>query len=267
MRTPPPILRALRALRSIVSRLRAGPRRSASPIASSAALLLLAAAPAAAADLQVSPTRIELSAAQPTALMTIRNRGDDDTLLQLSIVSWAQNGTDEVMDPTRDVLANPGVFLLKGGEQQVARFGLRVPPDVKERSYRIIVQEVPRQHLQNTVATVLRIIVPAFVPTANPTVTLDWNVQRMPQGLFLTVHNSGNVHAQIKSVTLTGEHGAPLQKSLNMYVLPGGTRTTMFPTAKPDAVGAPIRVSADSDQGSYTASIRVGASEGASGHS
>jgi len=201
----------------------------------------------------------------PNALMTLINRGDSDTLLQLNVLAWTQDATGDVLTPTREVLANPGVFLLKGGEQQVARFALRASPDIKERSYRIVVQEVPRQRVENGLATVLRLMVPVFVPTPNPTVSVQWGARQGAQGLEILVHNVGNTHVQIKSVKLAGDAIAPASKTVNLYVLPGATGMIRMPPAKPVAGGTALQLTAESDQVAFSANVRVGASEGVSG--
>ena len=227
-----------------------------------ALLLSACSVHAQAADLQISPIRIILDQQNPSAVMTLINRGDSDTLLQLSVLAWSQGAGGEVLTPTRDVLANPGVFLLKVGDQQVARFALRVAPDIKERSYRIVIQEVPRQRVENGLSTVLRLMVPVFVPTPNPEVAMEWSARPVPQGLEISAHNPGNVHVQIKTVKLSG--GAePASKTVNLYVLPGSTGTVRIPLAKPVTPGTVLQLTAESDQIAFNASVRVGASEGA----
>lgn len=229
-------------------------------------MLAVFAAPAFAADLQVSPIRITLDSQNPNAVMTLINRGNSDTLLQLNVLSWKQDATGDVLTPTREVLANPGVFLLKGGEQQVARFALRTKADIQERSYRIVIQEVPRQRVENGLATVLRLMVPVFVPTPNPTVSVEWNARQSAQGIELVVRNVGNTHVQIKRVNLSGDTVAPLSKTVNLYVLPGATGTIRIPQADRVAMGTVLKLAAESDQTAFTANVRVGASEGASSH-
>jgi len=242
------------------------------PTASDLARLLIAfllaaiCAPAFAADLQISPIRITLDPQNPNAVMTLVNRGEGDTLLQLSVMAWSQDQAGDVLVPTREVLANPGVFLLKGGEQQVARFALRVAPDIKERAYRIIVQEVPRQRVENGLATVLRLMVPVFVPTPNPNLRIEWSVRAAPQGLELTAHNSGNVHVQIKTVKLSSGAGPVASKTVNLYVLPGASGTIRVPMAKPVAPGTVLQLAADSDQMAFSTSVSVGAAEGVANH-
>jgi fimbrial chaperone protein len=229
------------------------------------ALTALIAQPVHAADLQVSPVRVNLDAQTTNAVMTLINRGTSDTLLQLSVAVWSQDASGDVLVPTREILANPGVFLLKAGEQQVARFALRVPPDIKERSYRIIIQEVPRQRIENGLATVLRLLVPVFVATPNPSAAIEWTVRPDPAGLALVAHNIGNVHVQLKTIRLSGDKLTPINKTVNLYVLPGATGVMRIQLPKPAVVGTTLQLAADSDQVSFSAGVRVGASEGVPG--
>jgi fimbrial chaperone protein len=229
------------------------------------ALAASVAQPGQAADLQVTPVRINLDAQTANAVMTLVNRGTSDTLLQLGVQTWSQDTGSDVLTPTRDVLANPGVFLLKAGEQQVARFALRVPPDIKERSYRIVIQEVPRQRVENGLATVLRLLVPVFVATPNPNVAIEWSARADPAGLALVAHNVGNVHVQLKTIKLSGDKLPPINKTVNLYVLPGATGVVRIQLPKPAAVGTALQLAADSDQVNFSTSVRVGASEGVPG--
>jgi fimbrial chaperone protein len=245
----------------------ASPTASDRPAALRAGWLVLFAAlipqTLQATDLQVSPIRIALDAQTTNAVMTLVNRGTSDTLLQLSVQAWSQNANGDALVPTRDVLANPGVFLLKAGEQQVARFALRVPPDIKERSYRIVVQEVPRQRVENGLATVLRLLVPLFVAPPNPGAGIEWSARPDPAGLALIVHNKGNVHVQLRTIRLGADKLPPFGKTVNVYILAGATGVVRLSLPKPAAVGTELQLAADSDQGGFSTSVRVGASEGA----
>jgi len=216
-----------------------------------------------AADLQVSPVRIVLDPQNSSAVMTLINRGGSDTLLQLSVMTWSQGAGGDSLTPTRDVLANPGVFLLKANEQQVARFALRVSPDLKERSYRIVVQEVPRQRVENGLATVLRLLVPVFVPPPNPGASLELSAQPGGGGLEVRAHNNGNVHVQIKNVKISGLGAAPVAKVSNIYVLPDSTGTVRVPVPGAVRPGTPLQIVVETDQTSFSASVTVGASQGA----
>lgn len=223
---------------------------------------MLTPAGATAADLQVSPVRLVLDPQQSTAVMTLTNRGVTDSLLQLSVMSWTQGPSGDSLTPTRDILANPGVFLLKAGEQQIARFALRVTPDARERSYRIVLQEVPRQRVENGLATVLRLLVPVFVPPANPTASLEWSARAVSGGVEIRALNTGTVHVQIKAVKLSGDRVTPVSTMSNIYVLPGSTGTVRVPVTAAVKAGAVLQLVAETDQQSFNASVVVGAAEG-----
>jgi fimbrial chaperone protein len=225
-------------------------------------LLIMAPVRATAADLQVSPVRVILDPQQSSAVMTLTNRGTTDSLLQLSVMSWTQGPGGESLTPTRDILANPGVFLLKAGEQQIARFALRVTPDVKERSYRIVLQEVPRQRVENGLATVLRLLVPVFVPPPNVRVSLEWSARPIPGGVEIRARNTGTVHVQIKAVKLGGDKITPVSTMSNIYVLPGSTGTVRVPVTGAVKAGAVLQIAAETDQQSFNAGVVVGAAEG-----
>ena len=222
---------------------------------------------AVASDLQVYPIRIEIDPASPTEVVTIKNRGDNDSLLQLSLMRWSQIGNEDKLEPTRDILANPGVFLVKGGDQQIARLGLRIPRSATEGSYRLVLQEVPRQRQEFGLSTVLRILIPVFVPAEKSVTAMSWDAHAARGGLEIVAHNSGTVHVQIRSVKLIRGGGAePTQANFNIYVLPGAGRTFLLPLTRPVTAGSAVQLQVDSDQGPLSANVRVGSVEGASGH-
>jgi fimbrial chaperone protein len=220
-------------------------------------VILFAAAPAAAVELQVYPVRFVLEPAAPTATMTIRNRGTDDAALQLTLYAWSQVAGQDQLDPTRDVLANPALFLLKGGNDQLARFGLRVPVVAVERSYRVIVQEVPRQRASNGLVTLLRMSIPIFVPPEKPVTGVEWRLRTGARGVELIVRNTGNVHVQIRGLKLTAAGSPAVDKPLSVYVLPGSTVTFPFAFGRSLATGVAVALSADTDQGAFAANVRA----------
>ena len=213
--------------------------------------------------MQVYPVRYNLTAQAPTGVMTIRNRGTTNSLFQLGVSKWSQTGSGEdVLEATRDILVNPGLFLLRGSDVQIARFGLRAAAEPVERSYRVIIQEVPQQQLTtNGLLTLLRVSVPVFVPPTAPIVKkLVWAARPAKGGIQLLASNQGNVHFQISKIRLLTATGAPLsEKVLNAYVLPGAAQIITVEAKAPPAVGAMIQLQAESDQGDLSETLRVDA--------
>lgn len=218
---------------------------------------LLIAPAAQAAELQVYPLRLTLEAKAPTDLLTVGNRGTDDTLIQIAISDWKQIDGKDVLTPTREVLVNPPVFQLKAGGQQIARFGLRVPPIDVERSYRFTLQEVPRlkQPGLNGLNTLLKMSIPIFVPPINPSVAMSWGVRATAAGADLVMRNSGNVHVQIRNLKLSSGGQPAFDKPVNIYVLPGATRVIPLELDHAIAPGATVALAMETDQTPFSLSV------------
>ena len=104
----------------------------------------LIAVPALAGSLSVTPVRVELSNAQRSAALTVRNDGDQPSVVQAQLVAWSQESNEDKLDPTVDLLASPPIFTVAPGASQILRVALRRAPDsAVERTYRILVTEVP----------------------------------------------------------------------------------------------------------------------------
>src|SRR6202165_3538316 len=78
-----------------------------------------------AGSLSVTPIRIELSSAQRSVALTVRNEGNQPTVVQAQLVAWSQADNDDRLEPTTDVLASPPIFTVAAGTSQVLRIALR----------------------------------------------------------------------------------------------------------------------------------------------
>src|SRR5882757_8231195 len=190
------------------------------------ALLLLAAlaAPVSAqpASLRVFPVRITLAPSRPIATLTVSNTSPVAVALQMGLVAWRQQDGQDRFEPTEQVLANPAIFKIEPGAQQVVRLGLRTPLDGKEGSYRLFLQELPNPSADNqeAVVTLLRLSVPVFTPAKTVAPHLSWKISSASDGkASLWVANDGDRHAQITAITLTAADGRPLfHQPMSLYV-------------------------------------------------
>src|SRR5689334_4871472 len=97
-----------------------------------------------AGSLRVGPTRLELSARHPVAVLEVQNTGDQATLAQLDAFLWTQAGTVDLLESTAELITTPLVINLAPGETRQVRIGLREPNRAMvEHSYRVFVREVP----------------------------------------------------------------------------------------------------------------------------
>ncbi|QCB56744.1 molecular chaperone [Sphingopyxis sp. PAMC25046] len=221
----------------------------------------LASTALAAGSLRLYPVRIELSEGESVQMMTITNDGDETTRLQLRVFGWRHVGGEDVLEETRDILANPGLFEVKPGGTQIARFGLRTAPEATEKSYRVLLEEVPigRPSTPGEVRTLLRISVPIFVPPAAPRVQLSWQAARAADGgIALQIRNSGNVHVQLNRLSLSRPGGTSLaSEDMSVYILPGQSAAVALKTSAPVRVGEVLKLGAMTDQGERSIDLSV----------
>jgi fimbrial chaperone protein len=250
----------------------AGPIRAVSRSAASLAAILSLLLPGAAgaASLQLYPVRIVLTPDQAVETMTIHNEGDETVRGQLRLFAWRQADGADVLDETRDILANPPLFEIPPGGEQIARFGLRTQPGPIEKSYRVVLEEIPTEQprREGELRTLLRISIPIFVPPAGDELTeLTWRIWPGPGGqATIAIHNGGAVHAQIHRLTLAGDGDPIAEQEVSQYLLPGASHQVALDVGKPLQSGQSVTLVAQTDQGEISATIITEAgSSGAAG--
>jgi fimbrial chaperone protein len=233
------------------------PRRSP-PLLIVIGAVWLGAQPVGAADLKIYPIRLTLSDKAPIATMTVHNAGQESTLLQMQVFAWTQQDGQDVLQPTRAVLANPGVFELAPGADQIARFGLQASDPAREQSYRVLVQEVPRQtpDKPGEVITLLRVSIPIFTHAAQPHDHIAWKVHALADGKAeVEVANQGDEHVQLTELKLTRAGQVLAQKKLSAYVLPGAWRRLVLDCTAPIRPNEALELQAATDRAALQASI------------
>ncbi len=246
-------------------------QRKAACLAALCAMALLAPELAQAAQWNVDPVRVELSAEQQTAAIIVRNESDEPSSIQIQAVVWSQLNGQDVYTPTRELLVSPPIATIPPKSDQVIRVALRRPADLThELAYRINLQELP-QPLQpesgagaGGVQVALRIGLPVFVQSqkgdAKP--EMSWRVSRVSDNqLKIGVRNRGNAHVQISDFSLyaagdaqpiTGEAGSS-------YVLAGQEREWLLKTRSPQRiVDGRIRLKAYTDADTVDAQLVLG---------
>jgi fimbrial chaperone protein len=218
------------------------------------ALLLIASRAALAGSFSVGPVRVDLSTKQPVATVVVHNDGTEPSIVQLDVVSWTQDATEDVYAATSELLATPPIFTVPPGGSHVVRVGLRrrVDPQ-RELSYRLFLQELPPPPDPNLqgMRMVLRIGVPVFVaPSAKSKPELTWRTTMAADGAIkVSLANNGTEHVKIGDLELTPMDGAlpPRVQHVSTYVLPGQSREWLVKMDGPVAAGSKIRVRARTD--------------------
>ncbi len=227
-----------------------------------AALGTAAAIPAAhASDIRVYPTRVVLTPQTKIAALNVRNNSTNDTVIQVEVLKWTQDGGEDVYEPSRDILANPVIFELAPGAEQILRVGLGIPAAANEQSYRIFLQEVPKQEDQpkTGITTLLRIGVPIFVPPAQSNHKLEWSLRPGAKDeLIARVSNVGNIHTQITSYDMQNAAGESIAKDNTFtYILPGQIKEWPVKLTGAAKTGDNITVTAETDFEKVTAPVVI----------
>jgi fimbrial chaperone protein len=224
---------------------------------------LLAASAAFAGSLSVSPIRVEIAPGQRSVTLIVRNDGDQTTLVQTQLVAWSQADNEDRLEPTTDLLASPPIFELVPGGVQTVRLALRRPADAdRERSYRIVVSEVPGPPQPGfTGATfALKLSLPVFVDaaTTKAVAQLVWSGAIDADGrLALTATNTGSKHVQVRTVDVMHDgRGADGRHAGLWYILPGQRRSVMVAPLPGRAIATDrVRIHADTDAGIVAADV------------
>lgn len=178
---------------------------------------------ARAGSFTVAPVRLELTVPRRASSFEVQNTGDRAAQIQVERYRWvADNGGDDRLEPTEEVIATPPIFTLAPGQKQIVRVLLFGAPDpALEASYRIILQETALDDPPpNAVQALLRISMPMFVTPPGARPQLDWALERDGDRAWLRIENTGSAHAQITAA----RGGAGQDIKATGYVLPGERR-------------------------------------------
>lgn len=196
-------------------------------------MLLCCTGTVIAGSFEVNPIRIDLSGNARSAVLSVKNGGDQPVVVQTRIMSWTQENGQDVVAPTKDILVTPPIVTIAPGGEQILRLGMRRAPDTtSELSYRLFLQEVPpppRADFQGLQVS-LRMSLPVFVRPLKGLVkaSLRWNLELQgDDGLRLRLDNQGTGHIQISEIALfkPGNDEVVASQALLVYVLPGQSHT------------------------------------------
>lgn len=202
------------------------------------AALVLAAAlafPARAAVLQLAPIPVEVQAPQAAAVLNLSNRASAEVALQTRVFRWTQEGGEDRLVPTSDVVVSPPIATVPPGQTLTVRVVRRLPqPAAAEETYRIWVDELPSEK-GKTKGQSLRILMRYSVPVffaprgaERDEAALSWRLARTSSGDFkLTASNPGSRRVRLSELQLRDAASKapvlPPGEELSGYVLAGQT--------------------------------------------
>jgi fimbrial chaperone protein len=188
-----------------------------------------------AGQFQVNPVLVELSAAQKSATVKVHNQGPDTTTFHVTGFVWQQARTGEMeLLPSSELIFFPSMLKLAAGETRLVRVGSTASSDQKEKSYRIVVEELPalkrtEEGTRTAVQVLTRMTLPVFVAPLHPSARASFERVTLEKGkLVFTLRNSGTVRFRATGVRMvarvrTGEKSFERTEP-GWYVLGGGER-------------------------------------------
>jgi fimbrial chaperone protein len=179
--------------------------------------------------LNVSPTRVNLTAKEPISTLTLSNETAEPIVLQLHIVKWTQADYREILTPSDDILVTPQIFTLNPFSSQLIRLGIEAPVITAfEEPYRLIIQEVqsPFKIKKQGINFLLNLSIPVIVGTNAPIKErIQWNINKVNGHTQLQAINRGN---NVVFINLIGA----LSKNNQDVVQPFSTFSYLLPGSK-----------------------------------
>ncbi|NTX51089.1 molecular chaperone [Myxococcus sp. CA039A] len=193
-----------------------------------------------AASLEVNPVRLELETGARGVVVTVRNQGTETTRFQASVHTWVQDEEGRMtLEPTRELFFFPSMLTLEPGESRPIRVGISSAPRDTERSFRLIVEELPPlAPVQPSMGLKIltRVSLPVFVAPRNKDVQGRVEDVDLRQSRFhFRVRNPGTVNFFIRQTRVRGldAQGQRLveKDQVGWYVLPGGSQVFALDTS------------------------------------
>ena len=237
--------------------------RTAMPaVLAAVAVLLGPTGPAGAATLQISPVMVDMAPQQGASGITLRNPDAMPVYGQVRVYAWEQRDGDDVLLPTDEIQVSPPIIQVPPRSEQLVRLvrASREPAAI-EKSYRLVIDEIPDPSTPavNGVVLRLRYSVPVFVAgaTPEPRPELSWRAAREGKEWVLSLNNTGTRYAQVASLQVLDSGGKPVAEvdGLVGYALAQRQRQWRIP-GRPQAPG-PVRIKALINGGTISATPRM----------
>lgn len=200
-------------------------QRYIAPLFGAFAVLVVMSADSIAANLTTDSTRLTLAPTEKHGELVIHNSGKTKTAMRTAVTRWTQRDGKNEYEPTQDVLVSPTTFEIEPGGAQVVRVAVKAGETIRERSYRLFLQEILTKDTpaQDKGITLLRLGIPIFVTPEHAVHKLEWTLKPTTDGkLAVDVFNNGTVHSQIIDLRILDEHGHIVSdEKVFSYVLPG----------------------------------------------
>lgn len=187
----------------------------------------------AAGQFSVSPVKLDFIGNARSQLLSITNGSDQPAGFLVRGAAWTMTeaGAVEFLDDD-SLIVFPATFTLPPKGTQNIRVGTAVRAGQTEKTWRVILEELPDTSPAGASATVVNVLsiisVPVFMPPISPRKALEiaWQAAAGKVAKIETA-NTGNVHQVLTGVSVAAMRGDEIVQQAQeegWYILPGETR-------------------------------------------
>lgn len=171
-------------------------------------LFFLAHSSSFAGSFKAIPIKLFVDEKSKTAVLRIINQGDDKVTIQLDAKSWRQDvAGKDVYEDTGDIIFFPKIANIEKGEDRIIRIGYKGKQEVREKTYRLFMQELPvAKPGEMALKFAVTMSIPIFVGPENEAIT-DWTAEPAgfsEESLRVKVANKGNSHIIVNKIKAIG---------------------------------------------------------------
>lgn len=217
---------------------------------------------ASAYTFSVSPIRVFFEANQKTTLVTIGNDDEMPLKLLIKLVSWTQtaDGKDIYTD-SDDLIYYPRSMTLGPKESRVVRLGIKTPPQERERTYRLQIEDIPGEIEPSKGPAVnfrYRFSIPVFLPPQAPKRVAEIEDLTVKGAkLRVQIASRGSQHVRFDHITAKSAAGFSKEAEV-WYILAGSSRAFQIDIPREECLRAgSISISAVNETSSLTRSVAV----------
>lgn len=168
--------------------------------------MLLTPTEGSAGGLSIWPVQVNLTADGSVQELQVNNPSDERSYVQVMAVEWHAPENINEAPHVEAILAVPPVFELDPDGNQLVRLAVRGPMDDSvERSYKLVITEVPRTAglIPNSLAIAARMTLPIFVTPEGAVPVPVWTLQEHDKGKpSLMLANQGSAHIRVNNIQL-----------------------------------------------------------------
>ncbi len=220
-------------------------KNSAGAIAAALSLVLAIGSAEARGHLQTRQTGIELPAGTRAGRLVLANTGDARLAAQIRVYAWTQDGNEDQLNPSTDLMASPPIVEIAADAEQLVRLVRPADgPVAREQAYRVVVDELPGDPGAtegSAVAVRMRFLIPVFVRATDPApIALECRLE----AAALACRNTGGRAAQLGATSMTDAAGHKVEVTSGLlgYVLANSARRFPLESDKVAQLGSGLKL-------------------------